>query len=227
VSEVGEGGWRRIWEEKAKEKDFAASGRSSGDPAQLFALLGDACRALQPTPADRLLDVGCGVGLLGRHLQPYVGSFVGLDFALTLLFRAREALPRGLFVGGSLMELPFPRGAFSKVLASSVLQYLDGDEAVGLALSELRRVTSEGGRVFASGNPDRTRKDEYILGIDRLDLPGEKRRLIRDRNQKAFWISPEQLKAQAEGAGFRAEVRPIAPEVWQSFYMFDLLLIAR
>lgn len=219
--------WRGVWESKAVEPDFAASGRSSGDPSQLFALLVDACAALAPTLEDRLLDVGCGIGLLARHLAPYVGQLTGLDFAPALLKRAEAHVPHGRLVAGSLLGLPFASGAFSKLLVSSVLQYLEDDASVGRALVELRRVTCSGGRAFASGNPDIRKKQEYIAGVDRLDLPEQRKELIRERNRKAFWLSPETAVAQADAAGWNAEVKAISPAVWQSFYMFDLALVAR
>jgi SAM-dependent methyltransferase len=219
--------WRQAWESKAGEPDFAASGRSSGDPRQLFALLADACDSLTPTRADTLLDLGCGVGLLAGHLAPYVKTLVAVDFATSLIRRARVKVPTAHFAAASVLAVPFRDGVFSKVLVSSVLQYLGGDDAVVHALAEIRRVTVDGGRAFASGNPDECKKDEYIAGIDRLDLPEERKALIRRRNQEAYWMSPEALVRRAKEVGWRAEVRNISPSVWQSTYMFDLHLIAR
>jgi SAM-dependent methyltransferase len=219
--------WREVWESKATEDDFMASGRSSGDPAQLFALLSDACAALKPAPNDRLLDAGCGVGLLARHLAPYVRSLVGCDFAVPLLVRARRHAPAGRYLAADLRRLPFRDAAFTTVMVSSVLQYLDDDDAVMQALAEVRRVIAPGGRAFASGNPDARRKEEYIAGIDRLDLPEERKAIIRERNREALWLSPDRLVKAAERAGWAAEARPISAGVWQSFYMFDLVLVAR
>jgi SAM-dependent methyltransferase len=219
--------WRAIWESKVTEPDFAASGRSSGDPGQLFALLGDACTALQPNAEDTLLDLGCGVGLLARHLAPYVRRIVGADLAMGLLRRAREKVPAARFAAAHILDLPFCDRTFPKVLVSSVLQYVEGDDAVARALTELRRVTAADGRAFVSGNPDERKKEEYIAGIDRLDLAEDRKAVIRERNRKAYWMSPESLVRQAEEAGWRAEIRPISPTVWQSSYMFDLLLVAR
>ena len=219
--------WRQAWEAKAEEPDFTASGRSSGDPRQLFAALADVCAALDPNPDDLLMDLGCGVGLLVRHLVPYVRGVVAADFAVNLLRRAQRQTPTVRFVAADVRKLPFRSGNFPKVLVSSVLQYLGNDDAVAAALEEVRRVTARGGRAFASGNPDRSRKKAYIAGIDKLDLPEERKSFIRERNRKAFWLSPETLLRQAEAAGWTAEVRSISPVIWQSFYMFDLLLIAR
>ena len=224
---MSEAYWRPIWESKATEGDFAASGRSSGDPGQLFALLADAAAALELNPKDVLLDVGCGVGLLARHLAPYVETLVCVDFAIPLLLRAREQAPRGRYAAGRIQALPFREAAFTKLMASGVLPYLGDDATVGRALREMRRLTAPGGRAFASGNPDRRKKDEYIAGIDRLDFPEERKEQIRERNRQAYWLSPEGLAAQGAEAGWEVEVCAIASSVWQSFYMFDLKLIAR
>lgn len=216
--------WKSFWESKAVEGDFASSGRSSADPGQLFALLSDACAALRPEPSDRLLDLGCGIGLLSRHLALYVGILVGLDVAILLLRRARSVGPNALLVAGTMVALPFRDGAFSKILASSVLQYLKDDGAVGHALGEMRRVTAAGGRAFVSGNPDRGNREGYLAGIETLDLPAERKALIRERNQKALWLSAENVIDQAEAVGWKAEVRSISSAVWQSSYMFDVVL---
>lgn len=163
---------------------------------------------------------------MARHMAPYVSAVVGLDFAVSLLARTRDLVPSARLAAGDVLRLPFREGAFSKVLASSVLQYLDSLDAVGVSLAEMRRVTAKGGRAFASGNPDLRKKKEYIEGIDRLDLPEERKEQLRQRNRAAFWISPEALRDRAQEAGWQAEIRPIAAAVWQSFYMFDLLLTA-
>lgn len=219
--------WQKAWESKADEPDFAASGRSSGDAGQLFALLADAFRALRPGPSDTLIDLGCGVGLLSWHIAPYVQRVIGIDFASRLLLRARKRVPGGEFLAADILGLPFADRSLSLILASSVLQYLDSDEAVGNALKEMRRVAAPGARVFVSGNPDKRKKQEYIAGIDHLDLPQEKKDLIRERNEKAFWICPDTLGNLAKDVGWKVEVRSISPVVWQSHYMFDLFLEPR
>jgi SAM-dependent methyltransferase len=219
--------WRRIWEEKAEEPELTSSGRSSGDLAQLFALLSDASAALDPQPDDRLLDIGCGVGLFSRHLEHHVQRVVGIDFASPLLARARTLSPGTRFLAADLRRLPFRDACFSKLLASSVLQYMDTMDSVAAALAEMRRVVTTGARGFASGNPDERKKDEYIAGVDKLAFSEERKQQIRERNRSAFWLSPDALVRAARGAGWDAEIRTISPAVWQASYMFDLLLIAR
>lgn len=160
-------------------------------------------------------------------MVPYVETLVGVDFAIPLLGRAASVTTAGCFVAGDLLSLPFREASFSKVIVSSVLQYLDDEVSVDLALEEIRRVTATGGRAFASGNPDRQRKEEYIAGIEALDLPAERKASIRERNSRAFWLSAETLLKQAEAVGWDAEIRPVSSSVWQSFYMFDLVLRAK
>src|SRR5690606_2429461 len=61
----------------------------------------------------RVLDVGCGTGVLTRRLArwPNVDSVVGVDLAPSLLGRARTlcaALPNVAFEEGDATALPFP-----------------------------------------------------------------------------------------------------------------------
>jgi ubiquinone/menaquinone biosynthesis C-methylase UbiE len=105
------------------------------------------------TAGERVLDVGCGSGVVTREIAKRVGpggSVVGLDASPALLAVARElAKEAGLgdcveFHEGSVLALPFPDGAFDAVLAITVLSHVPGGEG---AIPELARVARRGGRV--------------------------------------------------------------------------------
>ena len=73
-------------------------------------------------PGQRLLDVGCGGGLLSARLAEAVapGELVGIDFEPSQVDLAREtAARRGLanarFQVGDALELPFGDGSFEVV----------------------------------------------------------------------------------------------------------------
>ena len=102
---------------------------------------------------ERVLDVGCGSGVVTREIARRVGatgSVVGLDASPALLAVARElAHEAGLgdrveFREGSVLRLPFPDGAFDAVIAVTVLSHVPGGEG---AIPELARVARRGGRV--------------------------------------------------------------------------------
>jgi ubiquinone/menaquinone biosynthesis C-methylase UbiE len=108
---------------------------------------------LQIRPGERVLDAGCGSGVVTRAIARRVapgGRVVGIDASPAFLEIARRyADEAGL---GAAIEwrtadcrrLPFEDGAFDVVLAATVLAHVPRAEE---ALAEMARVTRPGGRL--------------------------------------------------------------------------------
>ena len=102
---------------------------------------------------DRVLDVGCGSGVVTRAIAKRVGPngrVVGLDPSPSFLAVAREIADKSgvgeriEFREGSAKKLPFNDSEFDAVIAVTVLAHMhDGAKAV----PELVRVIRPGGRV--------------------------------------------------------------------------------
>lgn len=90
----------------------------------------------------RVLEAGCGTGLILQRLVPLCGSAVGVDLSAGML---RHAKRRGLrSVQGSIDRLPFPNDHFDAVVSFKVLAHVPGIER---ALAELSRVTRPDGHL--------------------------------------------------------------------------------
>jgi SAM-dependent methyltransferase len=88
----------------------------------------------------RVLEAGCGTGLVLERLRAGAPAAVGIDLSRGMLGRARD---RGLPVAqADLLRLPFPDGAFDLVCSFKVLAHVERIEA---AVAELARVTRPGG----------------------------------------------------------------------------------
>ena len=95
-------------------------------------------------PADQLLEVGCGGGLLLHDALVTGASVTGLDNSEEMVALARERAPGADVVLAKAERLPFADGAFSAIAMSVVFFFLE--DPVGV-LRECRRVLRRGGRV--------------------------------------------------------------------------------
>jgi len=124
---------------------------------------------------DRLLEIGCGIGIFtGRVADGSGAGVIGVDVSPDLVAEARRRRPALRFEIADAHALPFPDAAFTGVFGSSVLHHLELDPA----LSEVRRVLAPGGRaVFAEPNLANplvfAQKWIPLLKRRALDLPHE------------------------------------------------------
>jgi ubiquinone/menaquinone biosynthesis C-methylase UbiE len=106
-------------------------------------------QALEPQPGERVLDVGCGPGLLASGIAVAVGSsgaVHGIDLSESLLAAARAQCANQPWVElrhGDAMRLPYADATFDAAISTQVLEYVSD---VDRALAELRRVLRPGGR---------------------------------------------------------------------------------
>lgn len=96
---------------------------------------------------DKLLEVGCGTGVLAREVVKQVGpdgSVTGLDLSESMLRVARGICPEVDFRQGNAMDLPLDDESFDAVIASFMLMFVPDPV---LAVSEMWRVLKPGGRL--------------------------------------------------------------------------------
>lgn len=90
----------------------------------------------------RVLEVGCGTGLILSRIAEHASEAVGMDLSKGMLKSAHE---RGLNVAvASANQLPFPDDTFDLVCSFKVLAHVPDIRG---ALAEIVRVTKPGGRM--------------------------------------------------------------------------------
>ena len=94
---------------------------------------------LGPLAGKRILDVCCGPGHLAAALAVEGAAVEGLDFAATMVEKARENYPDLQFRQGDAEALPYADGAFDHVVcAFGVMHISRPDTAVAEAFRVLR-----------------------------------------------------------------------------------------
>ena len=98
-------------------------------------------------PGQSVLDVACGTGIVARTAADRLagtGRVVGLDLNAAMLAVARRVRPDLEWRQGDVAALPFPHGAFDRVLCQMALMFFPDRAA---ALREMARVAAPGGVV--------------------------------------------------------------------------------
>lgn len=114
---------------------------------------------------DRVLDVGCGTGILARLVRERAGRRTpvqGLDPSALLLGKARSIAPEITWHEAGAEKMPLPDKSFDVLLCQQAFQFFGDRDA---ASREMHRVLAAGGRAaIATWRP--IEECELFYGLD-------------------------------------------------------------
>ena len=118
--------------------------------------------------ASRILEVGCGTGVLSAELGGITSALIfGLDCRYPQLGFARQHDTSTFFVQGDAQALPYSAQLFDVVYCHYLLLWVHDPMAV---LAEMRRVTRPGGVVLALAEPDYGARIDYPPELEPLGV---------------------------------------------------------
>ncbi len=193
---------------------------------QIELIISQIVEALSLTKKDKLLDLGCGNGLLTARLAKNASSVWGVDFAEGLLSYAKchHSADNIMYIHSSILDVDSGLLSSTKHFSMyEVLQHLTNKQ-VSTLLARLGSVSS-GARFFVGGIPDQERlrnfydtekKYEYFLSREEERKPHLGR----------WWLETE-IRALAEESGWSMK-RLCQPEgLYTAYYRFDAVLEKR
>ena len=140
--------------------------------------------ALTLGPEDRLLEIGCGGGMLLRDALRTGSAASGLDHSEDMVRLAAERAPGAEVVRGRAEDLPFGDGSFTAAAMSIVLMFLPAPVKV---LRECSRVLVPSGQIAV-----------YTTGPRLRGTPAAPEPLA----SRCFFYDDEALGRLADQAGF-------------------------
>jgi ubiquinone/menaquinone biosynthesis C-methylase UbiE len=222
--------WNR-WAEK--HPDPYLSVQRSSNRGELKIIVQDVGKKLSLKKGERLLDAGCGSGVL---LSKLVNEFniigAGIDFSEKEIGIAKSQFPNIPFEVGSVESIPFPDHSFDKVLCYGVLLYV---KEWKLALQELLRVCKEGGMILLGDLPSISHRSklywEYLKKVPRGILHWDHLKNIFQYRGTAhwYWLDLESIVQYLKSLGWEGEIlsQPKGHKQYGGItgnYRFDILV---
>lgn len=201
--------YKNFWNEKAatpRGAFIAVDGSTNEETARLTGIYSarQVSLALDLQPTDRILELGCGVGRIGRELAPKVAHWEGCDISANMIGVARDRLAEFPNIG--LTELhrsslqPLADNSFDKAYCVAVFIHMDKEDFY-LYLEEMARVLKPGGLLYFDvwNMASKVGWRRYALEIATYAQADHAARKDVARNQ---FSSPQEVSVFLEHAGF-------------------------
>ena len=103
-------------------------------------------KLLEPRAGERVLDAGCGTGILAQELAARGVAVTGVDLSAKMLAVACEKAQgkKVALFRADITSLPFPTASYDAVVCFTVIEFVRQPEK---ALQEMWRVLKPGGRL--------------------------------------------------------------------------------
>jgi cytidyltransferase-like protein len=158
--------WNEIWENKGIE-DTADLYTLNGWENTIFdphKLITNIINTLYINKDEKILEIGCGAGLLSTFLKDY--DYFGLDYSITLVSKHIQLL-ENIVINFSCTDIIFKDNYFDYVIINSTLEYLNSNEELDKTISEIERITKKG--IYIANIRHKTRTNK----IDKHKYDGE------------------------------------------------------
>jgi len=133
--------WKEVWKKKGEEVTadlvwLDGFESTNINPSEVSKKI---IEILDIKSHDKVLEIGCGAGMLAKHIAPKC-YYYGLDMTKSLL-RKHMFLLKNYVIEAEANDIPFKDDFFDKCFSYSVFHYFPTHEYVKEATLEMLRVT--------------------------------------------------------------------------------------
>jgi len=201
--------YKNFWDDKSSTVQgalIAVDGSTNEEVARLTGAYSarQVTVALDLQPTDRVLELGCGVGRIGRGIAAQVAHWEGCDISANMLGVARERLAGFANVGFTELHRaslrPLPDASVDKAYCVAVFIHMDKEDFF-LYLEDTARVLKPGGLLyFDTWNlASKVGWQRYALEVAQYRQADHGARKDVARNQ---FSTPEEVRIFLDRAGF-------------------------
>ena len=147
-------------------------------------------RELRGRSPRRLLDVGCGTGILTARLAGELKAelVAGCDFSFGMLEQARHRAPQVAWAQGDALRLPVRDSAVDAVVSTEAFHWFPDHDA---ALAEMARVLRPGGQALVA-----------LVNVRRREISQLMHGGSQAVGQPAWWPTRTEMRERFARAGF-------------------------
>ena len=125
-------------------------------------IVDDVLTKLRPQSSDRLLEIGCGVGVILTPLSCHVVEAVGIDHPSCLAKYRELGVPSNVQLIAGQWPQTKAEGTFDRILVYSVLHYLPDAQTARLFINECMAVLRPGGRLMLGDIPNEDSRRRFL-----------------------------------------------------------------
>ncbi len=158
--------WQSVWDTTYSEDDsqhdstFDLSGWKSSytqkpiSQAEMREWVDQTVERILAGKPQRVLEIGCGTGLLLFRVAPYCSDYCGIDFSPAVLDKVRQEVKEQGLSQVTLLErgandfTGIETGIYDVIVLNSVVQYFPGADYLAQVLENAINVIAPGGRIF-------------------------------------------------------------------------------
>ncbi len=201
--------YKQFWDHQAATPESALAAVDGSTSEQVVQITGQftaqqVAIALALNKEDRLLELGCGVGRIGRELAPHCQHWTGVDISEKMILHARERL--GQFENVDFHQLSrtsldvLEDNCLTKAYSVAVLCHMDKEDLY-LYLQELHRAVRPGGLIYVEtwnlAHPIGWKRWEYEV----KNWHGSEQKQRKDVARNQF-CTPDEFELYVRHAGF-------------------------
>lgn len=144
----------QYYDNRAKKSGYVEAAGQWKDEKQIPLICEEICDKIELKSKDRVLELGCGNGVLGNWIQKKCQFYIGLDISFFMLkkFLSFNNEKNFNLMQATTHTVPFKDDSFDIVVINGVTMYLHDSEILKKTLSEIERVVSKNGTIFIGEN---------------------------------------------------------------------------